>query len=131
MHIYNSSALLTTPEPCRSYMHFFIIIMLQPIPTLKFQQLLYLHQTIRRMMMQRTQTKEEKQLPSIKVSVGSTFLDYNLKQIQGKISYTCMREFPGILYNKLNANLHLPKRKLKYATKLREDVNGEHQILER
>ena len=105
--------------------------MLQPIPTLKFQQLLYLHQTIRRMMMQRTQTKEEKQLPSIKVSVGSTFLDYNLKQIQGKISYTCMREFRGILYNKLNANLHLPKRKLKYATKLREDVNGEHQILER
>ena len=131
MHIYNSSALLTTPEPCRSYLHFFIIIMLQPIATLKFQQLLYLHQTVRRMMMQRTQTKEKKQLPSLKVSVGSTFLDYNLKQLEGKISYTCTREFSGMLYNELNANLHLPKRNLKYAMKLREDVNGEHQILER
>ena len=70
--------------------------------------------------MQRTQTKEEKQLPSIKVSVRSTFLDYNLKQLQGKISYTCMSEFPGILYNKLNANLRLPKINLKYAMKLRE-----------
>ena len=42
-----------------------------------------------------------------------------------------MREFSGLLYNKLNANLHFPKRNLKCAMKLRENVNGEHKILER
>ena len=40
------------------------------------------------------------------------FLDYNLKQLQGKNSFTCMRDFSRQVYNKLNSNLHFSKKKL-------------------